>query len=488
MRGKVQSFYEAQTFLDLIVKRLGGPIAWGVLPRRLVALAAAAASLGCRDAGEPALRTTILPPAAGGEAFEPSIAIHPADPGRILVAAMYGVPFARGGTGIWVWRSADGGRSWTHGRLEPPRLPDLDVTPTFAADVITGFAVDGSALLASKSDAPPLGGTFLSRFPADSTTVTPVPVYRNSVDSAARRRVLHDKPWMVVDHGERSPYRGSIYLSVGAVTAGLGPAGVGLSWTLLGSKQLLAVSRDGGRTFSSPTLLADSAAFSGYLAVGPAGSVETVYMRLKTRDGAGDAVFHRRSTDGGVTFEPPVTIVAMRGDTLLELPAIAGRPDGDVLACWSQGVRTDERTNQVRCSTRTSGEAWTVPQGVESALPPNVVPAWPTIVGTERGWYLMLYLVSPTRTEVALFRSREGTAFSKIATLSAVDGLGADRFCVATVTSCRRTRRDGFALGDYVSLAAGGGRLAAAYVLPRTNGPLAGGAAIYVTTLAEPSP
>ena len=454
--------------------------------RSLVLLMVTTAAIGCRDVGARNPTTTILPPAAGGEAFEPSIAIDPGNPNRLLVAAMYGVPFARGGTGIWVWRSSDDGGSWTDGPLEPPRMPGVDVTPTFAADVISAFARDGSPLLASKADAPPLGGTFLSRFGSDTLSVTSVPVYRNFVDSAAGHRVLHDKPWLVVDHGERSPYRGSIYLSVGAVTAGLGPAGVNVNWTLLGSQQLLAFSRDSGRTFSSPTVVADSSAFGGYLAVGPAGSLEIAYVRIKNREGAADAVFHRRSSDGGVTFEPPVIVVAMRGDTLLELPAIAVRPNGDLLACWSQGVRSDERSNQVRCAFRKLGEAWSAPYGIESALPPDVVPAWPAIVGTERGWYLMLYLVGAARTEVALFRSGALGAFSKIASLNVMDGLGADRFCVASATACRRTRKDAFAIGDYVALAASRGRLAAAYVLPRTSGPPGGGAAIYVTTLAEP--
>ena len=399
---------------------------------------------------------------------------------------MYGVAFARGATGIWVWRSSDGGRSWTDGPLDPPRMPGTDVAPTFAADVITAFARDGSPLLASKADAPPLGGTFLSRFGSDVRTVTSVPVYRNFVDSAAGHRVLHDKPWLVVDHNERSPYRGSIYLSVGAVTAGLGPAGVNVNWTLLGSQQLIAFSRDGGHTFSSPTRIADSSAFGGYLAVGPTGSLEIVYVRIKNRDGAGDAVFHRRSTDGGVTFDPPITVVATRGDTILELPALAVRPNGDLLACWSQGTRSDERSNQVRCAVRKLGEPLSAPFGFESALSPDVVAAWPAIVGTERGWYLMLYLVGAARTEVALLRGDALGAFSKIATLSVMDGLGSDRFCVASASACRRTRNDAFAIGDYVALAANRGRLAAAYVLPRTSASPGGGAAIYVTTLAEP--
>jgi hypothetical protein len=258
-----------------------------------------------------------------------------------------------------------------------------------------------------------------------------------------------------------------------------------VNWTLLGSQQLLAFSRDGGRTFSSPTLVADSSAFGGYLAVGPEGSLEITYVRIKNRDGAGDAVFHRRSTDGGVTFEPPLTVVSMKGDTLLELPTLAVRPNGDLLACWSQGTRADERSNQVHCAARTVGEAWSAPYDIAAALPPDVVPAWPAIVGTEQGWYLMLYLAGATRTEVALFHSDSLGAFSKIATLAVTDGLGSDRFCVASATACRRTRKDVFAIGDYVALAASRGRLAAAYVLPRPSGPAAGGAAIYVTTFAE---
>jgi hypothetical protein len=175
----------------------------------------------------------------------------------------------------------------------------------------------------------------------------------------------------------------------------------------------------------------------------------------------------------------------MKGDTLLELPTLAVRPNGDLLACWSQGVRTDERSNQVRCA-RKPGEAWSAPFSIDSALPPDVVPAWPAIVGTEQGWYLMLYLVSATRTEVALFRGSALGAFSNIAMLAVIDGLGADRFCVASATPCRRTRRDAFVIGGYVTLAAHGGRIAAAYVLPRTGEAPGGGAAIFVTTLAEP--
>ena len=470
----------------LPIARSGRPYRGRGLAGPLTLIAAMTTAVACRESVGLRPSTTILSPAAGGEAFEPTIGIDPANPDRLLAAAMYGIPFGRGGTGIWIWRSADGGLTWTDGRLDPPRFPDIVAAPTFAADVIAGFAQDGTPVLASMSDLPPLGGTFLSRLAGDSLGAKSVPVYRNTIDSAAGRRVLHDKPWMIVDRDERSPHRGSIYLSVGAITTGLGPAGPGVDWRPLGSKVLLAVSHDDGRTFSSPTVVGDSSVFGGYLTLGPAGSLEVSYLRLKTKDGAGDAVFHRRSSDGGVTFGPADTIAAMTGDTLLELPVLAARPNGDLLACWSQGTRADERVNQVSCATRRSGGAWGPRRGIESALPSGVVPAWPAVVGTEHGWYLMLYLVGAARTEVALFRSIDGQAFSRIATLSAADGLGIDRTCVATATACRRTRKDGFAIGDYVTLSAAGSRLAAAYVLPRSNAPTSG-AAIYVTTLPEPA-
>jgi hypothetical protein len=454
---------------------------------RALLLATSAWALACAGSADDATpRTTVLPPAAGGEAFEPTLAMDPANPDRMIAAAMYGVPFGRGGANIWVWRSTDGGRTWADGRLEPPRFPDLTVQPTFAADVIAGFTSDGDAVLGSMSDAPPLGGTFLTRVAGDSLAASSVGVYRNAIDSAAGRRVLHDKPWLVVDHGDESPRRGTVYISVSGITTGLGAAGPGVEWSLLGSNLMVARSQDGGRTVSTPVVVADTSAFGGYLAVDRAGHLHVAYMRIKTRDGAGDAVFYRRSTDGGVTFEPPVTVAEMKADTLLELPALAARPNGDLLACWGQGLRTDERVNQVRCAAKPAGGQWGEPRPLEPALPPGTVPAWPAMVGTERGWYLLLYLADTARTQVALFRSADGASFSPVRTLATAEGLGLDRFCLNPSTPCRRTRSDGFSVGDYVTLTAARGRLAAAYVLPRP-GETPGGAAVFVTTLAEPT-
>jgi hypothetical protein len=330
------------------------------------------------------------------------------------------------------------------------------------------------------------GGTFVTVRPAGTDSSFATHVYRNVRDSATGRTTLHDKPWMIVDHREKSPYRGSIYLTEGAIIMDPGPAGIGKGWNgPLRSRLMLAVSRDGGRTFGAPSLVADSA-FGGNLAIGPAGTLEISYVRIKTKEGGADTVFHRRSSDGGATLEAREIVAAMTADTLLELAVLAVRPNGDLLDCWNQGIRTDDRNNRVQCAVKRSGGGWVRSQGVEAVVGPGVMTAWPAIVGTERNWYLLVYLVGRARTEVALFKSPDGVAFTKVATLASVGGLGVDRFCLSASTPCRRSRTDGFVVGDYVTLAAAPGRLAAAYILPRTSGARPDSAAVYVSTLREP--
>jgi hypothetical protein len=123
---------------------------------------------------------------------------------------------------------------------------------------------------------------------------------------------------------------------------------------------------------------------------------------------------------------------------------------------------------------------------VDPALPTGAAEAWPTIVGTARGWYLMQFVVAASRTEMVLYRSDDGVKFERVVTLAARDGLGLDHFCVNSVTPCRRSRPDGFTQGDYATLVAGGGRLVAAYTLPRSLSPRPDSAAVHVSVLAEP--
>jgi hypothetical protein len=422
----------------------------------------------CRQSPVPTTTTTVLD-APEARVSEPTIAIDPLDPDRMMVAAMRGIPPVITSTGIRVWSSTDGGRSWTGAQLVTPRLSGDTGQQNFGADPVVRFAEDAAPLLVSMSQVGSRMATFVSRVVPDAANATTVRVFENLRDSLTGGTVFYDKPWLVVDRVEGSPHRGTVYASSGELVMSALPAKLGEPWAgPLVTRVVLAASRDGGRTFSAPVRVSDSA-FGGQLAVTAGGVLEVTYARLVNMQASGNAVFHRRSTDGGASFGPPETITVTAGDTLLDTPVLASRPNGDLLACWSQGVRTDERNNQVRCAVRAAGRPWSRLGAIDPTLPGDAAEAWPAIVGTDRGWYLMQYVVTSGRTEVVLYRSAEGVTYERMASLGNVEGLGFDRFCLNAVTPCRRSRSDGFAIGDYVSIAASRGRLAAAYVLPRES-------------------
>lgn len=153
------------------------------------------------DDQQPTVTTTILPgPEGNREAFEPSLAIDPADPRRIVVAAMYGNPGARGGRAIWTWETGAGGRSWTSSRMRPAMVGTKPAS--WAADVIAGIAGDSAAVVTSMAGADEpktdgLGGIIVSRRArGDSSFGVPVQVMRDQfiqgTDRDQLRQALDD--------------------------------------------------------------------------------------------------------------------------------------------------------------------------------------------------------------------------------------------------------------------------------------------------------
>lgn len=462
-----------------------------IIARRHLVLALPLLVLGCaRPAGDqpPAVATTILPgPEGNREAFEPSLAIDPADPRRIVVAAMYGNPSARGGRAIWTWETGDGGRSWSNGRMRPAVVGSKPAT--WAADVIAGIARDGAAVLTSMAGADEpktdgLGGIIVSRrAKGDSSFGVPVQVMPDQLIPGADRALSYDKPWMTIDRHPSSPHNGTVYVIAGALDLKL-PA---RSWSttpidmsdivMLGLD--FTVSRDDGQSFGPPRRVADSV-FGADLAVSPTGSLEVVYPKIT---GGTSAISHLRSTDGGVTFEPPVEVVTANPGSTVGGPLVARRPDGDLMVCWSE-TSAERAIPRLRCAERRPGGGWASATAHGVVVPLGTTFAFPTLVGTAKAWYLLIHLIDSTRTEVALFRSLGGGAFSRVATLATIPGLGLPQWCFAR--QCRFERADLFMPGDYAALGVAGGQLAAAYVLPRPGGSLFGRAAVYLSTITEP--
>lgn len=434
----------------------------------------------------PSPTTSVLFP-VGGEAYEPTVAFDPANPDRLIVAAMNGMPPVGKSTGILAWSSLDGGRTWRGEPLATPGPAGSAGPQLFGADVVAAFAADGTLLLASMSAVAESMGTYLSRVPGGFGSATSVPVFMNSRDSATGATTMYDKDWLLVDRREDSPHRNTVYLSTGALVMAALPEKLGSPWQgPLVSRIDLRTSRDGGLTFAPPVTVAADSAFSAQLAVTTGGALEVTYSRLVDKRGGAMGVFHRRSTDGGRTFGPAEPVAVMTGDTLLDSPVLASRPNGDLLACWSQGNRADDRSNRVRCATRPTGGTWSAPIPVEMAPPAGAAEAWPAVVGTDRAWYLGQFVVTEQRTEFVLYRSDHGGTFDRVAVLGSRDGVGLTHFCTNAVTPCRRSRPDGFTQGDYTALSVGGDRLAAAFVLPRIVGAKPDSGAVHVVVMPEP--
>lgn len=91
---------------------------------RISLVAAIVAATACTAPAPPAPIASVLFP-AGGEAYEPTVAIDPTNPDRLVVAAMNGMPPVGKSTGIVAWSSLDGGRTWQGEALATPRPAGL---------------------------------------------------------------------------------------------------------------------------------------------------------------------------------------------------------------------------------------------------------------------------------------------------------------------------------------------------------------------------
>src|SRR5262245_13801915 len=242
----------------------------------------------CGEPEPPAVATTILPAPPAGRAFEPTLAIDPANPDHMIAGAMRGILPHEPSTGIWIWQTTDGGRTWTGGPLQTPRVPGDTGTQVFAADVVAGFSQSGSPLFTTIAGVGGPIGTFVSRMPGTPDSAASTPVVVNAPDSATGAMAFYDKPWMTVDHLEESPFRGTVYMSSGKLMMHELPKKLGEPWGgPLDTRVVVAASRDSGRTFYSAVQVAHSA-FAGQLAITPGEVIVVTYARLVNMHGSGN--------------------------------------------------------------------------------------------------------------------------------------------------------------------------------------------------------
>jgi hypothetical protein len=164
------------------------------------------------------------------------------------------------------------------------------------------------------------------------------PTFINQTTSPS---TLNDKEWIAVDSHSGSPFQDRVYVSW---TRFIFQAGTG---AYVQSPIFFVYSNDGGATFSAPKNISGSAHYSqgSRPVVGPDGTVY-VFWNGSTRLASLNSTYMAKSTDGGDTWSPPLSVATVTNipgvrNTAFRVnsyPAAAAAPNGDVYATWNTEV------------------------------------------------------------------------------------------------------------------------------------------------------
>jgi hypothetical protein len=377
----------------------------------------------------------------------PRVAVNPRNPENLLGASKVlstqeELPFT--------YVSLDGGRTWRdNGALPLPHGFDRGSSDLDVAFDAQGHAFVAAAAIATTNSqsAPQIRSSaiFFWRSP-DGGQHFSAPV------AVGQGNHFQDAPDLAVDTAASSPYAGSIYLLFNhyvALFPSPRPGGV-----------YLAVSRDGGLTFTTPRRVSGPpTAQQGAIgvAVGPGGTLYVLFADVSDPTGVASLQLVR-SIDGGRHFSAPVQVASGRWPQTVawihDSPALAIDPRSGTLYVTIKAFRPGTQQMDVQVlRSADGGRTWSAPTPVTGDLPvasAQTVPfeAQPA-VGATGTLYVSYYLLTRRGVDVYLTRSTDrGAHFAprqRITTTSfdpARNGLpgGGDPY-----------------LGDFQGLAVGGG-------------------------------
>jgi hypothetical protein len=224
---------------------------------------------------------------------EPAIAVDPDNPNR-LIASSNDYRFAlQSDSKCGAYASTDGGRSWHDVGNGTMPLP-----LTAGSDPSVAFAPNGTAYWACVAfDRSTLASALVV---ARSSNLTSITTLSPITQTSSGATVFNDKPYMTIDNGARSPFRGRIYVT----------------WTrfdLTGSPIFISFSSNGGASWSAPHAVTtpdfndNQGSFPG---VGPNGELYVAYENFDAPT-IGNQIMVSSSTDGGATFSRPVKVDAV---------------------------------------------------------------------------------------------------------------------------------------------------------------------------------
>ena len=290
----------------------------------------------------------LTPPARGVSVYEPTIAIDPRNHARIAVAAQYGVRGGRGGRNIQLWLSENGGRSWHTSRVPRPRLDG-----EFAADPLAAFHADGGLIIGSN-----FARKWLSDFnDANSYTRATVPSMEKLWDMTGSRNPppadLMTSGGIAVSRTEDggrtlqatvipgiSPGADKTSMTLDRAPKSPHRGSVYVAWSDQVPSVKVARSSDGGRSFAPPvTVKTQGLAAMQQIAVRPDGSVHLVWTCAGMPGITGQSsplIYHAVSRDAGATFSEPNAVATNAGSGKVGIPSLSVDSTGSLLGVWGQ--------------------------------------------------------------------------------------------------------------------------------------------------------
>jgi hypothetical protein len=295
----------------------------------------------------------------GAPQNETAIAVDPNNPRRIVAGAndyvtltwscnISGIPCSALGDGYsGTYFSNDGGATWCC--ASNPNGSNLGTLIPGVEHLVGGqydAGGDPSVTFDSRGHVYYAGLGFDRTSPANTVAVNKgtfdasgnltwsAPVFINQTTAPS---TINDKEWIVADSNTASPFRDNVYVT----------------WTrfifnphnghYVQSPIAVAVSSDGGQTFSDPQLIVGNVLYGqgSRPVIGPDGTVY-VFWDASTRQATLDSIWVVKSTDGGKSWSKPVAVsplvdmipAANTAFRVNSYPAAAVGPNGDLHVVW----------------------------------------------------------------------------------------------------------------------------------------------------------
>jgi hypothetical protein len=317
--------------------------------------------------------TTVQPPdvtvnqdTAAASQNETAIAVDPNNPSRVVAAAndyttrtwtctVGGTPCSALGDGYsGTYFSNNGGSTWCCTSSDPTHIgtliPGVDhlVGGQYDAggDPAVAFDSHGRVFYAGlgfdRTAPPNTVAVNTGTFDGSGNLTWGGPTF---IDQTTSPAILNDKEWIAADSHASSPFRDRVYVSFTRYV--FNPA----NGRYVQSPIFFAYSTDHGATFSTPVNIGGNVLYDqgSRPLVGPDGTLYVIFEGA-TRLASLDSQWIVKSTDGGVTWSPPVKIADVRDITtpanavfrVNSFPAGDVAPNGDLYVAWSAQVKDSD--------------------------------------------------------------------------------------------------------------------------------------------------